>query len=156
MKNGIIFTILIFLSGLACACGSDIQHEKMAKRLYADADMQKFVCGSDSCTMDEFENGLQFHQFDEQYHGKKLSVCVIEPTLNATNSYTGVFASKGDDFEFQLISYGTGIKVGVDKAGIPMISEYGFNDPDNPSDSINQYLWNGKAFVFVRNVPLPN
>jgi hypothetical protein len=156
MKWSLLFFAILFFSGFACACGSNAQRENMSERLYADADMRKFVCENDSCSALQFENELQFHQIDEQYQGAKLSVCVIEPTLNAANSYTGVFASKGGDFEFQLISYGTGVKVGVDKTGIPMISEYSFSDPDNPGDSINQYLWNGRAFVFVRNVPLPN
>src|ERR1700754_3732087 len=129
MRKPLIFAALFFISGCACACGTDVQRESMAKRLYSDSDMQKFVCAKDSCSPREFRSGLQFHQYDEPYHGKTLSVCIIEPTLSATNSYTGVFASTGKGFEFQLISYGTGIKVGIDKAATPMISEYAPNDP---------------------------
>lgn len=155
MKKVFIFSALLFVSELACACGSNLQRESMARRLYADADMQKFVCASDSCSIGKFKGGLQFHQYNEQYHKKTLFVCIIEPTLSSTNSYTGVFASTGGDFEFQFISYGTGVNVGVNGGGIPIISEYSYIDPDNPDNSVNQYLWNGRAFIFARNVKLP-
>ncbi|HEY1995610.1 hypothetical protein [Paraburkholderia sp.] len=118
--------------------------------------MQKFVCASDSCSKQEFEKALHFKWYERSFRGKKLQVCLVEPILSATNSYTGIFVAQGGDFEFQFISYGTGIKVGVDKTGAPMIIEYSVNDPDNPDNSIDQYVWNGSAFVFSRNVPQRN
>jgi hypothetical protein len=152
-----IFFFLFIFSRLVLACGTDVQREKMAEKLYADADMQKFVCGSeDSCSMQEFKDGLHFNQYEESFHGKKILVCLVEPTLNARNSYVGIFAAKGGDFEFQFISYGTGVKIGVNKSGVPMIAEYSFFDQDNPDYSINKYLWNGMRFVFPRNVPQRN
>lgn len=157
MKKISVFLFLFIFSRLVLACGTDIQREKMAEKLYADEDMQKFVCGSeDSCSMQDFKDGLQFNRYEELFRGEKILVCLVEPTLNARNSYTGIFSAKGGDFEFQFISYGTGVKVSADKSGIPMIIEYSFFDPDNPDYSINQYLWNGVAFVFSRNVPQRN
>ncbi|WP_321839671.1 hypothetical protein [Paraburkholderia bannensis] len=128
----------------------------MAEKLYADADMQKFVCGSDSCLEQDFAKGLQFNQYDESFRGKKLQVCLVEPILTAINLYTGIFATQGGDFEFQFISYGSGVTVSVNKARVPMIVEYSVSDPDNPDYSLNQYLWNGSAFIFSRNVPQRN
>lgn len=156
MKNVFIFFVLFILSGLVLACGTDVQRERMAEKLYADADMQKFVCASDSCSKREFAKGLQFNRYEESFLGKKLQVCLVEPTLSATNSYTGIFAAQSGDFEFQFISYGSGVKVSVNKAGVPMIIEYSVSDPDNPDYSLNQYLWNGAAFIFSRNVPQRN
>lgn len=156
VKSVFIFYVLHLISGGACACGSDAQRGSMAKRLYEDADMQKFVCGSDSCLMQDFEKGLQFHRYDESFYGRVLSVCLIEPVLSAANSYTGIFAKMRDEFEFQFISYGTGVKVGVDKIGVPMISEYGVSDPGNLDYSVSQYLWNGRIFVFIKSVPPRN
>ncbi|WP_157661768.1 hypothetical protein [Burkholderia ubonensis] len=156
MKKIFTFAAFLLLSGLALACGSDVQRVSMAKRLYEDTDMRKFVCGSDSCSMQDFEERVQFHRYDESFRGKILSVCLVEPVLSATNSYTGVFAKIWDGFEFQFISYGTGVKVGIDKMSVPMILEYGISDPDNIDYSVNQYLWNGRFFVFVKNVPLHN
>jgi hypothetical protein len=156
IEKMLILIGLLLISRLACACGSDIQQESMAKRLYADPDMRKFICAGESCSTQDFRRRLQFRKYAERYHGRTLPICVIEPTLSATNSYTGVFASEGDGFQFQLISYGTGIKIGADNDGTPSIFEYSFDDPDNPDNSFNQYLWNGKAFVFVKNVSLPN
>jgi hypothetical protein len=155
MKNMLILIVLLCFPGLACACGSDAQREKMAERLYADAEMQKFVCGaSDSCSMEDFKASLQFQTYEEPFHGKILSVCLVEPTLTATNSYTGVFAGKNGDYVFQFISFGTGVKVQVNKAGIPMLLEYSVSDPDNPGYSLNKYLWSGRAFIFYRTVPI--
>ncbi|WP_153041227.1 hypothetical protein [Paraburkholderia monticola] len=156
MKKIFILVVLFIFSGLTFACGSDIQREKMAEKLYADDDMRKFACAADSCSKQEFEQALQFNRYEQSFHGKKLQVCLVEPTLSATNSYTGVFVTQGNDFEFQFISYGTGVKVGVNKVGVPMIIEGGFSDPDNPDNSVNQYLWNGSAFIFSRNVPRRN
>ncbi|MDR5750383.1 MULTISPECIES: hypothetical protein [unclassified Caballeronia] len=155
MKNIFVLIALLSFSGLACACGTDAQREKMAAKLYADAEMQKFVCGaSDSCSMEDFKAGLQFQKYERPFHGAVLSVCLVEPTLTATNSFTGVFAKKNGRYAFQFISYGTGVKVQVNKAGIPMVLEYSVVDPNNPDYSLNQYLWNGKAFIFSRTVPL--
>lgn len=154
MKNSFIFFTSLFFSGLVCACGSDIQQRKMAERLYADADMQKFVCASDSCSMREFEKGLQFNKYEQMFRGKIFSVCLVEPTLSAINSYTGIFADRNGEFEFQFISYGSGVKVDANKVGIPMIIEYSVSDPDNSAYSLNQYLWNGAAFIYSRTVPL--
>ena len=157
MKNILILIVLLYFSGLACACGTDAQREKMAEKLYADAEMQKFVCGaSDSCSMEGFQAGLQFQKYEEPFHGQVFSVCLVEPTLTATNSYTGVFVKKNGEYAFQFISYGTGVKVQVNKAGIPMILEYSVSNPDNPDYSLNQYLWNGQAFIFSRTVPIHN
>jgi hypothetical protein len=156
MKNIFVLIALLCLSGWACAYGTDAQREKMAAKLYADADMQKFVCASDSCSMEDFKGGLQFQKYEELFHGKVLSICLVEPTLTATNSYTGVFAEKNGEYAFQFISYGSGVKVDVNKAGIPMVLEYSVSDPGNPDYSLNQYLWNGQAFIFSRTVPLPN
>ncbi|CAB4046845.1 hypothetical protein [Paraburkholderia phenoliruptrix] len=155
MKNILILIVLLCFSGLACACGTDAQREKMAEKLYADAEMQKFVCGaSDSCSMEDFKAGLQFQKYEEPFHGQVLSVCLVEPTLTATNFYTGVFVKKNGEYTFQFISYGTAVKVQVNKAGVPMILEYSVSDPDNPDYSLNQYLWNGQAFIFSRTVPI--
>lgn len=157
MKNIFILIALLFFFGLACACGTDVQREKLAAKLYTDAEMQKFVCGaSDSCSMMDFKAGLQFQRYEERFHGQVLSVCLVEPALTATNSYTGVFARKNGDYAFQFISYGTGVKVQVNKTGIPMVLEYSVSDPDNPDYSLNQYLWNGQAFIFSRTVPIRN
>lgn len=95
-----ILIVLLLASQLALACGTDTQQESMAKRLYADSDMRKFTCTGESCSIQEFRRRLQFHQYYERYHGKILSICVIDPTVSATNSYTGVFVSKGDKFQF--------------------------------------------------------
>ncbi|WP_148669145.1 hypothetical protein [Burkholderia pyrrocinia] len=156
MKKVFVFAALLLFSGLVRACGSDAQRESMAKRLYEDADMQKFVCGSDSCSMQDFERGLQFHQYDESFIGRVLSVCLVEPVFSAANSYTGVFVKRLDEFEFQFISYGTGVKVGVNKNGVPEALEYSVSDPGNLDYSINQYLWNGMVFIFIKNIPLRN
>ncbi|WP_124519028.1 hypothetical protein [Burkholderia stagnalis] len=156
MKKISIFTVLLLFYRLVPACGSDVQQEGMAKRLYEDINMQKFVCGSDSCSIQDFEGGLQFHQYDESFRGKVLSVCLVEPVLSAANSYTGVFAKMGAGFAFQFISYGTGIKVRAGRGGIPMILEYGVSDPDNLGYSVNQYFWNGSNFIFIKNIPLHN
>lgn len=122
-----LFILPFLFSGLVLACGTDAQREKMAEKLYADSDMQKFVCGSEgACSMQEFEDGLQFNSYEKPFHGKKITVCLIEPTLNARNSYTGIFSAKDGDFEFQFISYGPGVKVDANAAGIPMIVEYNF------------------------------
>lgn len=154
MKRVFVSAVLLGLSGLVCACGSGPQLENMAKRLYADVDMRKFVCAKDLCSIDEFKIGVKFHRYDERYHKNKIVVCIVEPVLSAANSYAGIFVNKGGDFELQFISYGTGVKVGVNGAGIPMIFEYGFGDPDNPDNVVNQYLWNGESFVFIRSVKL--
>lgn len=157
MKNIFILFFLLYLSGWACACGADAQREKMAEKLYGNAEMQKFVCGaSDSCSIEDFKAGLQFQKHEERFHGQTISVCLVEPTLTATNSYTGVFAKKNSEYEFQFISYGAGVKVQVNKAGVPMILEYSVIDPDNPGYSLNRYLWNGRAFIFSRAVPIRN
>lgn len=155
-KNILISIFLLCLSGVACACGTDAQREKMAEKLYADAEMRRFVCGaSDSCSTEDFKVGLQFQEYEEPFHGQVLSVCLVEPTLTAANSYTGVFAKNGE-YEFQFISYGTGIKVQINKAGIPMILEYSASDPDNSGYSLKRYLWNGRAFIFSRAVKIRN
>jgi hypothetical protein len=156
MKKVLIFFVQFIFSGLVFACGTDVQRERMAEKLYADTDMQKFVCASDSCSKQEFEGALHFNHYERSFRGKKLQVCLVEPTLSAANSYTGIFVAQGGDFEFQFISYGTGVKVRVNKAGVPMIIEYSVSDPDNPDYSINQYVWNGSAFIFSRNVPQRN
>jgi hypothetical protein len=157
MKRVFFFIFLLTLSGLALACGTDIQRERMAEKLYADADMQKFVCGSeDSCSMQKFKDRLQFDRYEESFRGKKVIICLVEPTLNARNSYTGIFAAREGGFEFQFISYGAGVKVDANRSSAPMIIEYSFFDPDNPDYSENQYLWNGAKFVFSRNVPQRN
>lgn len=62
---------------------------------------------------------------------------------------------QGRGFRISAFSYGTGVKVGFNGAGIPMISEYSYRDPDNPDNSVNQYLWSGRAFIFARKVKLP-
>ncbi|MCP3712658.1 hypothetical protein M3I54_38055 [Paraburkholderia sp. CNPSo 3274] len=152
-----IFFVLFVFPGPVFACGTDVQRQRMAEKLSADAEMQKFVCGaSDSCSMGDFKAGLQFQEYEERFHGQVLSVCLVVPTLTATNSYTGVFAEKNGEYAFQFISYGTGVKAQVNKAGIPMILEYSVADPDNPDYSLNQYLWNGQAFIFNRSVPIHN
>lgn len=152
MRSPFAFIVLFLVSAQILACGSAAQHHEMATRLYTDVDMQKFVCGSDACTFSEFESGLKFSEYNKLYKGKVISVCLVVPKLSATNSYTGVFVSKSSDLVFQMISYGTGIKVGAAKNGVPMISEGGVNDSDNPDYSINQYLWNGAGFIFSRTV----
>ncbi|MCG5071902.1 hypothetical protein [Paraburkholderia tagetis] len=156
MRRFFIFVSLLFSSGLVFACGTDIQRERMAERLHADIDMQKFVCAADSCPISEFEKGLKFYKYKESFRGKVILICVIESALNAKNSYTGIFAAKSGEFEFQFISYGSGIKVGANKAGVPMIMEYGVSDPDGSEYSLNQYLWNGEGFISYQNVPLCN
>lgn len=157
MRNIFILIALLCSFGLACACGTDAQREKMAVKLYADAEMQRFVCGaSDSCSMDDFKARLQFRKYKKPFHGSVLSVCLVESTLTATNSFTGVFAKKNGEYAFQFISYGTGVKVQVNRAGIPMVLEYSVVDPNYPDYSLNQYLWNGQAFIFSRTVPLHN
>lgn len=153
MKIFSTFIILFILSRTALACGTDIQHEQMAEKLYTNSDMQKFVCASDFCPLHEFKDGLQFHEYDKSFHGKIISVCLVEPVLSATNSYTGIFANKSGEFEFQFISYGSGVEVGTNKAGTPTITEYSVNDPNNPYHSSNQYLWNGTTFIFSHTMP---
>ncbi|EPX98867.1 MULTISPECIES: hypothetical protein [Ralstonia] len=152
MRKISMLLALLFFSELVCACGTNAQREKMAEKLYADNDMQKFVCASDSCSMQQFEEGLQFHKYEKSFRGKKVLICLVEPKLSATNSYAGIFSAKGGEYEFQFISYGTGVKVVANKVGIPMIVEYGVSDPDNPDYSLNQYLWNGRKFIFYRNM----
>lgn len=152
MRSLFAFVLLFSVSAKILACGSDAQHREMATRLYSGVDMPKFVCGADACTFAEFESGLQFSVYDESYKGKVISVCLVAPKLSSTNSYTGVFVSKGSDLIFQMISFGTGIKVGASKNGVPMISEGSVDDPDNPDYSVNQYLWNGGGFIFSRTV----
>lgn len=150
MKRIVLLTVLSLIAEFAHACGTDVQHDAMAKALYTDAEMQAFVCGKDSCPLQDFESGLRFDEYSESFHGKKISVCLVEPNLSATNSYTGVFASTGSDFSLQFVSYGTGVKVGVNKSGTPMISEYSVSDPDNEDYSVNEYLWSGKGFLFTK------
>lgn len=156
MKKALIFVMLLLFSGFVCACGNSSQREKMAEKLFADADMQKFVCARDSCSVQEFADGLKFHRYDVPFREKKVEVCVVEPALSATNSYTGIFSTSSGDFEFQFISYGAGIKVGTNKGGLPMIIEFSPSDPDNPGYSISQYLWNGRVFIFSRTKSFPD
>ncbi|WP_431825008.1 hypothetical protein [Burkholderia sp. F1] len=156
MKKVFIFYVLLLFSGVACACGSDAQRESMAKRLYADIGMRKFVCGRDSCSMQDFEEGLQFNQYDESFRGRDLLVCLVESILNSANSYAGVFVEKASEFEFKFISYGTGVKAGVGKNGALMILEYSVSDHGNCDYSMNKYLWNGVDFVFIGSVSLRN
>ncbi|WP_155633153.1 hypothetical protein [Burkholderia stagnalis] len=150
MNKIFIFTVLLLFYRLVHACGSDAQREDMAKRLYEDINMQQFVCGSDSCSIQDFKGGLQFHRYDESFRGKVLSVCLVEPVLSAANSYTEVFVKIGVGFAFQFISYGTGIKVGAGTGGIPMILEYGVSNSDNLDYSVNQYFWNGSNFILLK------
>ncbi|MDR5734153.1 hypothetical protein QCE47_17735 [Caballeronia sp. LZ025] len=156
MKHIYIFIAFLCLFGQASACGTNDQREKMAEKLHGDADMKRFVCASDSCSIEDFKRGLKFERFKVLYHGQVFSVCLVEPTLTAANSYTGVFASKRGEYAFQFVSYGAGIKVKVNKAGVPTIFEYSVTDPDNPDYSLNQYLWNGQKFIFSRTVSLHN
>lgn len=152
MKKAFSFVCLMSLSALAWACGTASQHQQMARRLYESADMRRFVCGDNPCALRDFEGGLLFERYDQPYRATTVSVCLITPKLIATNSYTGVFAGTGGHFAFQYTSYGTGVKVGVTKNGVPMISEGGHYDPNDDHDSINQYVWNGEYFVFSRSV----
>ena len=156
MSKIFIFIAFLCFSGLVCACGTDAQRGNMAAKLYMDADMRKFVCASDSCSIEDFKGGLRFTEYRELFHENALSVCLIEPVLIAANSYTGVFMGKNGKYEFQFISYGSGVKVAVNEAGVPMVIEYSFSDPENPDYSLDQYLWNGQAFIFSRTVPLNN
>ncbi|WP_199540094.1 hypothetical protein [Paraburkholderia kururiensis] len=110
----------------------------------------------DSCPMQEFKDILQFNSYEASFHGKGIAMCVVEPKLSARNSYAGVFAAKDGNFELQFIFYGAGIKFGANRTGAPMILECSSFDPDSPDYSINRYLWNGKGFVFSRNVPQRN
>ncbi|WP_233835239.1 hypothetical protein [Paraburkholderia sp. ZP32-5] len=90
----------------------------MTEKLYADAEMQKFVCGeSDSCSMEDFKAGLQFQKYEGRFNGQALSVCLVEPILTATNFYTGVFVGKNGGYAFQFISYGTASKSGSTRPG---------------------------------------
>ncbi|WP_321889624.1 hypothetical protein [Paraburkholderia bannensis] len=150
MKKFVLLAVLSQLSEFAHACGTDAQREAMAKALYTNAEMQAFVCGKNSCPLQDFESGLRFEEYSKLFHGKKIPVCLVEPNLSATNSYTGVFASTGSDFSLQFVSYGTGVKVGVNKSGTPMISEYSVSDPDNEDYSVSEYLWSGKGFLFTK------
>jgi hypothetical protein len=124
----------------------------MAHELYADTEIRQFVCDGDSCTEDSFFKGLTFHQFDEVFHKRTLAVCLVESVLSAPNSYTGVFARNGDTYKFQFTSYGTGVKVGKTKDGVPMLREYGFDDARGEGLSISLYIWNGKEFSYLRDI----
>jgi hypothetical protein len=131
MKEFFTFITLLFFSRIALPCGTDAQHKEMAETLFSDSGMQKFVCASDFCTMHEFKEGLQFHEYGESYHWETISVCLVEPVLSATNSYTGIFVSKNGEFKSQFISYGSGVEVSTSKTGIPTITEYSVSDTDN-------------------------
>jgi len=144
-----VFVFLTLFCGLASACESDVQKNKMAEVLYANTEMRNFVCASNLCELKKFREGLQFHLYKKEFQGGILSVCLVEPVLSAANIYTGVFATAGGDYELQLISYGTGIKLHNSKCEGPVMMEYGVSDPDGHEYSVDKYLWRGSGFIFV-------
>lgn len=80
----------------------------------------------------------------------------VEPTLTARSAYAEEFVKNNGEHAFQFISYETGVKVQVNKAGIPMIIEHSVNDSDNSNYSLDEYLRSGQWFIFSRTVPLHN
>jgi hypothetical protein len=122
----------------------------MANQLFSDDDMRAFVCASDTCTKEKFLSGITFHKFEVSAHGLPVEICLVEPLLSATNSYTGVFAEYRGDWDFQFISYGAGIKVTKSNAGLPMLQEYGVIDSEDSNSTVTFYIWDGAKFVFIK------
>jgi hypothetical protein len=68
MENFLTLIALLIFVGLACACGTDTQREKMAAKLYADAEMQKFVCGCEDSAMRILRLRWVISQFNFRTH----------------------------------------------------------------------------------------
>jgi hypothetical protein len=116
MRFFVFFTIFAICTP-SISCDSNLQKQEMANQLFSDDDMRAFVCASDTCTKEKFLSGITFHKFEVSAHGLPVEICLVEPLLSATNSYTGVFAEYRGDWDFQFISYGAGIKVTKSNAG---------------------------------------
>ncbi|MFL9898147.1 hypothetical protein PQR75_36190 [Paraburkholderia fungorum] len=112
--------------------------------------MRLFVCGSDKCSIDRFYRGLKFRAYSESFRDGTLNICLVDPIKTARNSYTGVFAGLRKSIRFQLISFGTGVGIGHDGGGVPVLIEHDAYDPSMGRQSGALYVWDGTDFVFER------
>ncbi|WP_211611864.1 hypothetical protein [Paraburkholderia haematera] len=148
--------LLIVLALTVCvpaqACGSFSLKHRLASKLFSDTDMRLFVCGSDKCSTDKFYHGLKFRAYSESFRGGPLNICLVDPIKIARNSYTGVFAGLRGNLHFQLISFGTGVEVGHDVGGVPVLTEHDAYDPSTGHQSGAVYVWNGAGFVFEMDI----
>lgn len=124
----------------------------MSNALYKDVGMRAFVCAADNCSIDEFFSKVKFEGHIESYKGVRVDVCLVAPILTARNSYVGIFAKNKNIFNFQFISFGTGILVKESEGGLPILIEGGDYDPSGDDNYNNLYLWDGSNFIFKKQM----
>ena len=154
MKKYLKYLLLLvsLFSSSIFACDGIAQKMEMAKSLYQDQEFLDFACGVTGCSLEEFETHLEYKK-EPIVKDRDIFACFVKAISSAKNIYTGFFIAEDHKILPQFIFFGTSIQTtGKIRHGHRTV--VGAELIEAGVSEKYEYVWNGKAYVYMENQKL--
>jgi hypothetical protein len=111
-KTIIVFWLLFVFADVAVAnhaCVTESEQLQALELLRGNRDFWEFLCPENDCIPADMISNAGFESI--QIPGTSLEVCLVEPTFNVKNKFTGVLTKENSELSLQAVVYNTDIKI---------------------------------------------